>query len=127
MKGNVRYQSFPQRPCWPMIGRVRARLAEVFHGMAIAVRELAIMRILVTGASGQLGSYLARELLRGERFELVLWSRGTTGTRWGLELRPVDLADGSALTTALDQANPDMVIHAAAISKADEVRLAPEH
>src|SRR5208337_2492101 len=126
MKGNVRYQLFPQRPCWPMIGRVRARLAKVFQDLAIAVRGLAIMRILVTGASGQLGSYLAHELLRAGRFDLVLWSRGTTGSRWGLEVRPVDLADGSALTSALEAANPDVVIHAAAISKADEVRKAPE-
>ena len=126
MKGNVRYQLFPQRPCWPMIGRVRARLAKVFQGPAIAVRTLAIMRILVTGASGQLGSYLAHELLRAGKSELILWSRGTTGSRSGLEIRAVDLTDGSALTSALEEADPDLVIHAAAISAADQVRTAPE-
>ncbi len=110
-----------------MIGRVRARLAKVFHGLAIAVRELAIMRILVTGASGQLGSYLAHELRRAGRSELVLWSRGTTGSRSGLEVRPVDLADGLALASALEEADPDVVIHAAAISTAGQVRMAPEH
>ena len=125
MKGNVRYQSFPQRPCWPMIGRVRARLAKVFQGLAIAVRTLAIMRILVTGASGQLGSYLAHELLRAGKSELILWSRGTTGSRSGLEIRAVDLTDGPALTSALEEADPDLVIHAAAISAADQVRTAP--
>jgi dTDP-4-dehydrorhamnose reductase len=109
-----------------MIGRVRARLAKVFQGLAIAVRTLAIMRILVTGASGQLGSYLAHELLRAGKSELILWSRGTTGSRSGLEIRPVDLADGSALTSALEEADPDLVIHAAAISTADQVRTAPE-
>ncbi len=110
-----------------MIGRVRARLARVFQDISIAERELAIMRILVTGASGQLGSYLAHEVLRSGRFEVVLWSRGTTGNRSGLELRPVDLADGSALTAALEEADPGVVIHAAAISAADQVRKAPEH
>jgi len=110
-----------------MIGRGRARLAKVFLDLTIAVRELAIMRILVTGASGQLGSYLAHELLRAGGFQVVLWSRGTTGNRSGLELRTVDLADGSALTSALEAADPDVVIHAAAISAADQVRTAPEH
>jgi dTDP-4-dehydrorhamnose reductase len=85
------------------------------------------MRILVTGASGQLGSYLAQELVRAGRSEIVLWSRGTTGTRSGLELRPVDLAEGSVLTSALDEADPDVVIHTAAISRADQVRTMPEH
>ena len=109
-----------------MIGRVRARLAKVFQGLAIAVRTLAIMRILVTGASGQLGSYLAHELLRAGKSELILWSRGTTGSRSGLEIRAVDLTDGPALTSALEEADPDLVIHAAAISAADQVRTAPE-
>jgi len=110
-----------------MIGRGKERLAKVFQDTAIAERELAIMRILVTGASGQLGSYLASELCRGGRFEPVLWSRGTTGSRSGCELRPVDLADGLAQTSALEEANPDVVIHTAAISSADQVRTAPEH
>ncbi len=109
-----------------MIGRGGARLAKVFQDPALAVRKLAIMRILVTGASGQLGSYLAQELLAAGRFEVILWSRETTGSRSGLELRPVDLADGSALSSALEEADPEVVIHAAAISKADEVRTAPE-
>ena len=110
-----------------MIGKGRARLAKVFQDLAIAVRELAMMRILVTGASGQLGSYLAWELHRGGAVELVLWSRSTTSTRSGLEIRPVDLTDGLAVASALEEANPDVVIHAAAISSAERVRGAPEH
>ena len=84
------------------------------------------MRILVTGASGQLGSYLAHELVRVGSSQLILWSRGTTGSRWGLEMRPVDLTDNSAMTTALEDGDPEVVIHAAAISTADQVRNAPE-
>jgi dTDP-4-dehydrorhamnose reductase len=109
-----------------MIGWVRSWLAKVFQVVGIAVRELAIMRILVTGASGQLGSYLAHELLHAGKPELVLWSRQLTGSRSGLEVRPVDLADGLALTSALEQTDPDVVIHAAAISSAEQVRTAPE-
>ena len=79
MKGNVRYQLFPQRPCWPMIGRARACLAKVFQGLGVLGWELAIMRILVTGASGQLGSYLAAELLHAEDFTDRALEPGTHG------------------------------------------------
>ncbi len=39
-----------------------------------------------------------------------------------MEVHPVDLADGLALTRALEQADPDLVIHAAAISSVEQVR-----
>ena len=70
----------------------------------------------MTGASGQLGSYLAWRADRGRQSELVLWSRQTTSTRSGLAIRPVDLTDEQAVASALDEADPDVVIHAAAIS-----------
>jgi dTDP-4-dehydrorhamnose reductase len=105
-----------------MIGRARACLAKVFQGLGVVGWELAIMRILVTGASGQLGSYLAAELLHAKTSQIVLWSRARTGSRTGLEVHPVDLADGLALTRALEQADPDLVIHAAAISSVEQVR-----
>ncbi len=84
------------------------------------------MRILVTGASGQLGSYLLEELRRKGVSEVIPWSRSTTGSRTGLDVRPVDLGDETALAQALDDANPDVVIHAAAISTAEQVRLDPD-
>jgi dTDP-4-dehydrorhamnose reductase len=127
MKGNVRHQLFSQRPCWPMIGRATVWLAKVFQGLAIPVRELSVMRILVTGASGQLGSYLVAGLLRARDCVLISWSGGTAVNRSGVETRPVDLTDGLALASALEEAKPDVVIHAAAISAADQVRTAPEH
>ncbi len=80
------------------------------------------MRILVTGASGQLGSYVVHELRRSGRSDVILWSRSTTGSRSGLPVQPVDLSDEVALTGALEEANPDVVIHAAALSAAEQVR-----
>jgi dTDP-4-dehydrorhamnose reductase len=73
------------------------------------------MRIVVTGASGQLGSYVI-DRLKGGSHEIDAWSGGTTEARRGIELRPVELTDRVAVLRALADADPDAVIHAAAIS-----------
>ena len=76
------------------------------------------MRIVVTGASGQLGSYLIDRLIERSH-EVVAWSGRTTGARSGISLRTVDLTDSRAVVSALAEAKPDAVIHAAAISSVD--------
>jgi dTDP-4-dehydrorhamnose reductase len=73
------------------------------------------MRILLTGASGQLGAYLLDRLAR-HNHDAVAWTGMT----------PVDLLDGRAMLLARDQASPDVVIHAAAISSAEAARLDPD-
>ena len=45
------------------------------------------MRILVTGASGQLGAYLLREL-GSQPDRVVAWSGAQAGERFGVPLRP---------------------------------------
>lgn len=79
------------------------------------------MRIVVTGASGQLGAYLLGRLAADGQHEVVAWSGRERGERCGIPFEPVDLADGLALGLALDRARPDAVLHAAAISSAAEV------
>ncbi len=82
------------------------------------------MRILITGASGQLGAYLIAEAIdRGH--EPIPWSGSDAGTRSGVPLVPVDLTDRGATERALDESRPDLMIHAAALSSADAVRLDP--
>lgn len=76
------------------------------------------MRILLTGASGQLGAYLIASLNTNDRHELIAWSGQTGGDRGGVPLQAVDLADLHAIRRGLDAADPDAVIHAAAISSA---------
>jgi dTDP-4-dehydrorhamnose reductase len=71
------------------------------------------MRFLVTGASGLLGGYLLRELA-GQ--EVVAWSGTRTGRLFGVELRPVDLADPALVAAAFRAARPDVVLHAAALA-----------
>ena len=81
------------------------------------------MRILVTGASGQLGAYLLREL-RGA--DVTAWSGSSRGERFGVPLRPVDLADRDAVAAAFREARPDAVIHAAALARIADCRRDPE-
>jgi dTDP-4-dehydrorhamnose reductase len=73
------------------------------------------MTLLVTGASGLLGAYLLQEARRGDN-AVVAWSGS----------RHVDLADATALAAAFQEARPDVVLHAAAVSSAEVCRRDPE-
>jgi len=74
---------------------------------------------LITGASGQLGGYLLRELSRTDR-PVVAWSGSRKGSLFGYSLRPVNLADRDEMVRAFDEARPSAVIHAAAVSRIDQ-------
>ncbi|HEV3168085.1 MAG TPA: SDR family oxidoreductase [Isosphaeraceae bacterium] len=83
------------------------------------------MRVVLTGASGQLGAYLVEELVaRGH--QVTAWSGSSHGERSGIPLVPVDLTDPSATEPALSAVDPDVVVHVAAISAAEAVRRDPE-
>jgi len=73
------------------------------------------MRLLVTGASGQLGSYLLRALNQRDHC-VTAWSGSRSDNLFGHRLRPVDLAENDALVAAYREARPEITIHAAAIS-----------
>ncbi|AMV36699.1 SDR family oxidoreductase [Planctomyces sp. SH-PL62] len=82
------------------------------------------MRIVLTGATGRLGAYLQRPLAR-TGWEVVAWS-GTTGAQWnGAPTITVDVADPAAIARELDRADPDAVLHAAAISDVESCRRDP--
>ena len=83
------------------------------------------MRLLLTGASGQLGAYLLRERRR-QGTAVVAWSGQRGGELWGCPLRPVDLTDADSLATAFRQARPDMVVHAAALAGVTDCQRDPE-
>jgi len=70
-------------------------------------------RVLVTGASGQLGAYLVRELVANGA-DVIAWSHSRSANLSGVSARPVDLTDSAATSSALSEARPDVVIHAAA-------------
>jgi dTDP-4-dehydrorhamnose reductase len=72
-------------------------------------------RILLTGATGQLGPYLLRRLT-GSAQEVTAWSGTTRCTLFGVSVQPVDLANRDAVAAAFAEARPHAVIHAAAMS-----------
>lgn len=82
------------------------------------------MRILVTGAGGQLGAYIVETLL-AEGADFVAWVRSDGAPRAGVALEIVDL-EGEDLEVRLDEASPDVVLHLAAMSTAEGVRIDPE-
>jgi len=73
------------------------------------------LRLLITGASGQLGAYLLRELA-DRRFTVTAWSGSRSGELFGFPLTPIDLTDRAAVAAAFRVARPDAVIHCAALS-----------
>ncbi|MHB8973515.1 MAG: SDR family oxidoreductase [Pirellulaceae bacterium] len=72
-------------------------------------------RILVTGASGQLGSYVLRELRR-RGWPAVAWSLRPNVELFGCRCQSVDLRQTDQMVVAFRDANPEFVIHAAAMS-----------
>lgn len=82
-------------------------------------------RVLLTGATGQLGAYLVRELL-GRGVALTAWGHSRPATVFGVSAQPVDLTDSESLAAAFAQAGPDVVIHAAAMSAVADCAREPE-
>jgi dTDP-4-dehydrorhamnose reductase len=83
------------------------------------------MRILVTGASGYLGSYLLREL-QGSGAQVTAWCGASSPEMFGIRVQPVDLASPPAVTEAFRQARPERILHAAALARPAECQRDPE-
>ncbi len=77
------------------------------------------MRVLITGATGFVGSHLCRTLAAGggvELFGLSLqesWPAGFTDLEAGVRLFPGDLCDEQTVDTTLREVQPDRVYHLA--------------
>lgn len=83
------------------------------------------MRLCLTGASGQLGSYILRECRR--KGETVLaWSGQRQGELFGYPLRPVDLSKPDVIATAFRDAQPDRVVHTAALALVSDCHREPQ-
>lgn len=82
------------------------------------------MRVVVTGASGQLGAYAVEALLRAGH-QVDAWSHHTPGLVAGVASRPVELTDPDSLRSALETARPDAVLHLAAVASYEAVHRDP--
>ncbi|MGO9918255.1 MAG: SDR family oxidoreductase [Isosphaeraceae bacterium] len=82
------------------------------------------MRILVTGATGRLGSYVMARLALGAH-DVVGWARSGRAPAVSNRLQTVDLTDAARFARAIRAVDPDVVLHLAAISSAEEVRREP--
>ncbi len=87
------------------------------------------MRVLVTGASGQLGGFVLDRLAQ-TRQEVIAWSGPNTEQRnrepGQIPWVPVDLNDLPAVQRKLGAADPEIVLHLAALSRVDLVRQDPD-
>ena len=83
------------------------------------------MKMLLTGAAGQLGHALRQQLPAG--VELIATSRsGDAGGGDGLGLLPLDLADAVACRAAVLEHRPDWVLNAGAYTAVDRAESEPE-
>jgi dTDP-4-dehydrorhamnose reductase len=78
------------------------------------------MRVVLTGASGQLGAYVRGRLAEAGH-AVSAWS----GHRVGAGLTPIELTDTVAVEGALAEVDPEVIIHTAAMSTAEAVRRDP--
>ena len=77
------------------------------------------MRVLITGASGQLGSYLLQHYVQ-HGVPSVAWSGHRHGEQSGVELEPVDLTQREQIEHHFNDTKVDLIIHCAAISSLGE-------
>jgi dTDP-4-dehydrorhamnose reductase len=81
-------------------------------------------RLLVTGASGQLGSYLLRSG-RDSNLSLTAWSSRPNVELFGYRCQRVDLCNAGEVVRAFRAARPAVIIHAAALSSVGDCHRSP--
>lgn len=82
------------------------------------------MRILVTGATGLLGTDLCRRLSGAH--EVTGWARHPAKTGFQAKMEPVDVTDEAAVRSGLKRSGAGLVVHAAAMTDVDACETDPD-
>jgi len=83
-----------------------------------------LKKLLVTGASGLLGSHVARQA--AGRFNTLGLFQSFRPRNVPGRLEPLDLADAAAVRSRLDDFRPDLIVHCAALADADRAQREPD-
>ncbi len=87
------------------------------------------MKILVTGANGLLGQHLLKMLTNSMAYEIIATGRGDARLPFIKNGRynyfSLDITDGMAVAAFIDQHQPTVIIHTAAITQVDECETNP--
>jgi len=83
-----------------------------------------LKKLLVTGASGLLGSHVAR--LAAGRFDTLGLFQSLRPRDIPVRLEPLDLANAVVVRAKLDAFQPDLIIHCAALADADRAQREPD-
>ena len=84
------------------------------------------MKILVTGANGLLGQHLLKLLLHFPTHDIIATGKGEQRVQFPgttFQYFDLDICDGVAVHHLIESVQPDMIIHAAALTKVDECEL----
>ena len=88
------------------------------------------MKILVTGANGLLGQHLTKQLLE-KGYTVIATGKGDARIQfkeWEHQYLyyPLDITDANAVQLIMSTVQPEVVVHAAAMTQVDECELHPE-
>lgn len=81
-----------------------------------------MMKVLITGSNGLLGQYLVQRLSALPAYEVIATGRGANRLRQqeGYKYESVNLADEAAVKGLIERSQPDVIIHAGAMTQADD-------
>lgn len=80
------------------------------------------MKVLITGSNGLLGQYLIQRLCSLPGYEVIATGRGQNRLKRqeGYQYESVNLADEAAVKGLIDRHRPDAIVHAGAMTQADD-------
>lgn len=81
-----------------------------------------MMKVLITGSNGLLGQYLVQRLAALPGYDVIATGRGANRLRRqeGYRYESVNLADEAAVKGLIERSQPDVIVHAAAMTQADD-------